>query len=69
MPNDGSCDTSPGTSRFEQRRYPVVDLTNGVVAGCVVYRGYIGIYLFKAADNSVQNIDVVGGALANTSGW
>jgi hypothetical protein len=69
MPSQGSCGVSPGNSRFEQRRFPVVDETTGVVTACVVYRGYIGIYLFKAADNTLQNIDVVGGFLANTSGW
>lgn len=69
MADDGSCGSAPGDSRFEQRRYPVVDEANGIVTACVVYRGYLGIYLFKAADNTIQNIDVVGGVLANTSGW
>jgi len=69
MPNQGNCGVPPGGERFEQRRYPVVDEENGIVTACVVYRGYIGIYLFKVADNTLHNIDVVGGALATTSGW
>jgi hypothetical protein len=65
----GSCDVAPGNMRFEQRRYPVVDETNGIVTAAVLYNNHIGFYLFKMAGDRMRNIEVLGGATGASSGW
>lgn len=65
---NGSC-ASPGTAPYEQRRFPATDELAGIVTGVVRYENFIGMYLFKAQGNVVQNIEVIGGAAAATTGW
>jgi hypothetical protein len=65
----GSCGVAPGNERFQQRRYPVFDETAGVVVAVVLYRNFLGMYLFKAYDDALQNINVIGGAASASSGW
>jgi hypothetical protein len=65
----GSCGIAPGTSRFEQRRFAVMDELTGIATATVLYENHLGFYLFKLADNKVQNIEVIGGATVPDSGW
>jgi hypothetical protein len=65
----GLCTTAPGSMRFEQRRYPVLDETAGIASAAVLYDGYLGLYLFKMAGDEVQDIVVIGGASTPSSGW
>lgn len=69
MDDSGNCGVAPGSARFEQLRYPVIDETAGIVTAITIYRGYVGMYLFKVQDETIQNIEVVGGAMASSSGW
>lgn len=66
---DGTCSGPPGTMRFEQRRYPVLDELAGIITASVIYDNHVGLYLIKMAGGSVQSIEVVGGATAESSGW
>ena len=65
---DGNCG-KPGGQRFEQQRFPVVDDTAGIVAAVVIYQAHLGMYLIKAQNNTIQDIDIIGGAATPTSGW
>jgi hypothetical protein len=65
----GDCGSPAGNERFEERRFPVIDETAGIVTAIVIYRNFIGMYLIKAQSNTIQNIDVVGGAATASSGW
>lgn len=69
MQDNGSCAVAPGSERFKERRYSVVDVTAGIVTSSTVYNNYIGFYLIKVADGRLQNIEVVGGARSSTTGW
>jgi hypothetical protein len=69
MSDQGSCRVAPGSMRFEQRRFDVVDETNGILTAAVVYDSHVGFYLFKMAGDIVLNIEVVGGATVLNSGW
>jgi hypothetical protein len=69
LSGSGSCGVAAGNERFEQRRFPVIDEPNGIVTAIVYYRNYVGMYLFKAQSDTIQNIDVVGGAAADGTGW
>jgi hypothetical protein len=69
MATMGSCGVAPGDQRFQQRRYPVFDETAGVVVAVVLYRNFLGMYLFKAYGDTVQNINVIGGTASSSSGW
>ena len=69
MTDDGNCGVRPGLERFEQRRYPVIDEEAGVVTAIVMYQSFIGMYLFKIDNGTVQNIEVVGGASTSSPGW
>jgi hypothetical protein len=73
MAEQGSCAIAPGTTAFTEKRYPVIDETNGIVTAVVVsdqFLGrYVGMYLLKVSGGLVQNIDVVGGAAVFSSGW
>ena len=66
---DGMCNRPPGTMRFEQRRYPVLDAEAGIITALVSYDDHLGLYLIKMAADTVQSIEVVGGATATSSGW
>lgn len=66
---DGTCRTPPGSERFEQQRFDVVDEPVGIVAATVLYDGHIGVYLIKIADDMLQNIHVIGGAASQSTGW
>lgn len=66
---DGLCTTRPGTMRFAQRRYPVADELLGIITAVVLYDGHVGMYLIKMAGDSVQTIEIVGGASTQSSGW
>jgi hypothetical protein len=69
-PFDGleHCDV-PASDRFEQLRFPVTDETAGIVTAIMLYRGHVGLYLIKAQSDTIQSIDVIGGANATNSGW
>jgi hypothetical protein len=69
MAQQGSCGVAPGTHPFEERRYPLVDVTNGIATAIVIYDRYVGMYLFKVSGGVIQNIDIVGGAMSASSGW
>ena len=69
MDNEGSCGVRPGSERFEQRRYPVIDEASGIVTAIVMYQSFVGMYLFKVENGTVQNIEVVGGASTTSPGW
>jgi hypothetical protein len=66
---DGMCNRPPGTMRFEQRRYPVLDVEAGIITASVIYDNHLGLYLIKMAADTVQSIEVVGGATTASSGW
>jgi hypothetical protein len=66
---NGMCNVPPGTMRFEQRRYPVLDVEAGVITASVIYDGHLGLYLIKMAGDTVQSIEIVGGATSASSGW
>lgn len=65
----GNCGARPGTERFEQRRYPVIDEVAGIVTAIVMYERFVGMYLFKVRAGVIQNIEVVGGASTSDPGW
>ena len=69
MDDEGNCGVRPGTERFEQRRYPVIDEEAGIVTAIVMYKTFVGMYLFKIQNGTIQNIDVVGGANTSDPGW
>lgn len=69
MDDEGNCGARPGTERFEQRRYPVIDEDAGIVTAIVMYKTFVGMYLFKIQNGTIQNIDVVGGANTSDPGW
>lgn len=69
MAQQGSCGVPPGERAFTEKRYPVVDETNGIATAIVIYERYVGMYLFKVSGGTLQNIDIVGGAQARSSGW
>jgi len=69
MPQQGSCRVPPGSHPFEEKRYPLVDETNGIATAIVIYDRYLGMYLFKVSGNEIQMIDIVGGAQSQNSGW
>ena len=65
----GACDARAGNRPFENIRYPVIDETQGVLSAFVLYNGRGGFYLFKAADNVLHNIDIIGGVSSMDGGW
>ena len=69
MAEMGSCSVAPGTMRFEQRRFAVIDEPNGILTAAVLYDNHLGFYLFKMAGGRMLNIEVVGGATVVNSGW
>jgi hypothetical protein len=69
MAEMGSCSVAPGDMRFEQRRFAVIDETNGILTAAVLYDNHVGFYLFKMAGDRVVDIEVVGGATVVNSGW
>lgn len=69
MAQQGSCSVAPGSMRFEQRRFAVIDETTGILTAAVLYDNHLGFYLFKMANDTVLNIEVVGGATVASSGW
>jgi hypothetical protein len=69
MGDNGSCNIPAGVDSFRQRRYPVIDEPNGIVTAIVLYRTFIGMYLFKIQGDTIQIIDVIGGANTAMSGW
>ncbi|HKP62650.1 MAG TPA: hypothetical protein VJV78_38205 [Polyangiales bacterium] len=69
MDDEGNCGARPGTERFEKRRYPVIDEEAGIVTAIVMYKTFVGMYLFKVQNGTIQNIDVVGGANTSDPGW
>jgi hypothetical protein len=66
---DGTCTSRPGSMRFEQRRVDAIDHANGILATTMLYNNHIGLYLFKLADESMQSIEIVGGASSESTGW
>jgi hypothetical protein len=65
----GLCTNAPGSMRFEQRRYPVLDEATGIATAAVLYDGHLGFYLIKMAGDELQDIVVIGGASTQSSGW
>lgn len=65
----GSCSALPGTHRFQEQRFSVVDELAGIATATVLYDTYLGFYMFKMASGEIQNIEVVGGISAASSGW
>lgn len=66
---DGTCTEPPGTARFQQQRFDLADVPSGIVTATVLYDDHVGFYLIKVADNLMQNIEVVGGATTQATGW
>lgn len=66
---DGTCTEPPGTARFEQQRFDLADEPRGIVAATVLYNDHIGIYLLKMSNDMLQNIQVIGGATSQATGW
>lgn len=64
-----ACATGDKAERFEQLRYPVVDETTGLVSAVGIGRGFIAMFLFKIDEGTLTNIDFVGGASAESTGW
>ena len=69
MSEQGSCRIAPGSERFEQTRYAVLDTSAGIVVVMTKYTDYIGMYLFKVHDGTILDIEVVGGATSAATGW
>jgi len=69
MAQQGSCGVPPGDRPFSEARFPLVDETTGIATAVVLYDRYVGMYLFKVSGGMIQNIDIVGGAQARSSGW
>lgn len=59
----------PGDRPFTEKRLSVVDETTGIATAIALYDRYVGMYLFKVSGGTLQNIDIVGGAQARSSGW
>lgn len=66
---NGICTEPPGTARFEQQRFDLADEPRGIVAATVLYNDHIGIYLLKMSNDMLQNIQVIGGAMSQATGW
>lgn len=66
---NGTCTERPGSARFEQRRFDLADEPAGIVAATVLYNDHVGVYLLKAADGALQDIQVVGGMMSPATGW
>lgn len=66
---DGRCDVPPGKMRFEQKRFPAIDESHGVVTAIILYDKYIGQYMIRVIDGVVQAIEITGGASSATTGW
>jgi hypothetical protein len=69
MAQQGSCGVPPGERTFAEVRLSLVDATSGIATAVVLYDRYVGMYLFKVSGGMMQNIDIVGGAQARSSGW
>jgi len=66
---NGTCTETPGTARFEQQRFDLADELSGIVAATVLYNDHIGIYLVKMSNDMLQNIQIIGGAASQATGW
>lgn len=66
---NGTCTERPGTARFEQQRFDVADEPSGIITATVLYENHIGFYLLKIADHMLQDIQVIGGATTQATGW
>jgi hypothetical protein len=64
-----SCMVGSTAERFEQLRFPVIDVARGLVGAEGRGRGYIVQLLFKIEEGKLINIDAVGGTATNASGW
>jgi hypothetical protein len=69
MAQAGSCQVPAGDMRYTQRRYPVVDEEAGIASAFIGYNNRFGVYLFKASGNVIDDIEVIGGTTAGSSGW
>lgn len=63
------CGDTPGTQRFQQLRYPVIDEAVGVVTAIAWSNGVIAMYFFKAQAGEMQNIEAIGGNRTAKTGW
>lgn len=63
------CGDTPGTERFQQLRYPVIDETAGVATAIAWTNRVIAMYFFKMQAGTMQNIEAVGGTFAENTGW
>ena len=69
MAKNGSCGVPPGDHPFTEKRYPLFDETNGIATAVVLYDGFLGMYFLKVSGGVIQNIEIVGGAQSQSSGW
>lgn len=66
---DLGCGVPPGNRRFDQARFPVVDETTGIITAVVAYQGAIYMYLIKQRAGKLENIEAIGGAQSQSTGW
>jgi len=63
------CALKKEDGRFEQVRYPVIDVTTGIVTTIGARSGLIGMFMFKVLAGTIQNIEVIGGSFGQDTGW
>jgi hypothetical protein len=63
--------TGDGKDNFiSHRRYPFVDVENGVVVGYVLFGSYLDFHMFKVVDGHVRLVSALVGSAGHTStGW
>lgn len=67
----GAGNAGDGKNNFiSHRRYPFVDVENGVVVGYVLFGTYIDFHMFKVVDGHVRLVNALVGSSGHTSsGW
>jgi hypothetical protein len=65
----GSCVLARDGQRFEQARFPVVDVTIGVVTSIGRRRGFLFMGFARVQDSSLLDVEIVGGVANATTGW
>jgi hypothetical protein len=67
----GAANGGDGKNNFiSHRRYPFVDVEDGVVVGYVLFGSYIDFHMFKVVDGHVRLVNALVGSAGHTSsGW
>lgn len=66
---NGNCVLPEDGDRFMEARYPVVDLSTGVVAAIGRRRSFLIMVFAKIEEDTLYNVDAVGGMAVTKTGW